>query len=44
VLFFGTKDLAERLIRRYGQPDEKQVTDGLTDLTGAQGTIGKQES
>jgi hypothetical protein len=41
---FWNKDLAERLIRRYGQPDEKQVTDGLTDLTGAQGTIGKQES
>jgi len=41
---FWNKDLAERLIRRYGQPDEKQVSDGLTDLTGAQRTIEKQES
>lgn len=38
---FWNKDVAERLIRRYGQPDEKQGTDGLTLLTGVQRTIGE---
>ena len=41
---FWNKDLAERLIRRYGQPDEKQVTDRLTDVTGVQWTIEKHGS
>ena len=36
--------IAERLIRRYGQPDESQGTDRLTDLTGVQGTIGNKGS
>jgi hypothetical protein len=39
---FWNKDVAERLVRRYGQPDEKQEADGLTLLTGVQRTIEKQ--
>jgi uncharacterized protein (DUF362 family) len=41
---FWNKDVAERLVRRYGQCDEKRETDRLTDLTDAQRTIGKQGS
>ncbi len=41
---FWNKEVTERLVRRYGQPEEKQVTDGLTLMTGVRGTIEKQGS